>query len=181
LDFVALDFETANPARTSACALGVVSVEQGVIVKQKVWLIKPTPFYFTFSWLHGITAKEVTDSPDFSQIWYELKDMLEHRIVVAHNASFDMGVLLALLRHFDLATPKFRYFCSVQMARRTWKQLPAYNLKALSDRFGIELRHHEALSDTIACAKLVLQASNDVNTQNANDLCNTLNLKLKPF
>ncbi len=181
MNFVALDFETANYARTSACALGVVVVENGLIADRKVWLIKPVPFYFSFSWVHGITADHVQTAPTFSQIWYEIKDLIAHQVVVAHNASFDIGVLGALLQHFDLAAPPFSYFCSVQMARRTWKKLPAYNLKALSDNFNIALQHHEALSDTTACAKLVLQASKDTNSQNIQELCKVLNLKIRQF
>lgn len=181
MKFIALDFETANYARTSACALGLVVVKNGVIIEQKVWLIKPIPFSFNFSWLHGITEEHVANAPTFAQIWNELKDLLDYQIVVAHNAGFDVGVLAALLNYFDLPPPNFRYFCSVQMARRTWKKLPGYNLKALSDKFNIKLKHHDALSDTIACAKLVLQASQDIQIQTAPELCKHLNLKLQQF
>lgn len=39
--FVAIDFETANPSRGSACAIGLVKVEKGKIVAKEVRLIDP--------------------------------------------------------------------------------------------------------------------------------------------
>ena len=40
-DFVALDFETADNGRDSACAIGLVRVSGGEIVKRTYYLIKP--------------------------------------------------------------------------------------------------------------------------------------------
>ena len=45
-NFTAFDFETANYKRSSACAIGLVKVENGVIVEEKSFLIKPQPNYF---------------------------------------------------------------------------------------------------------------------------------------
>ncbi len=41
--FVALDFETANQHRTSVCSIGLVFVENGIIVDKYYQLIKPVP------------------------------------------------------------------------------------------------------------------------------------------
>ena len=43
LDFVALDFETANKFKNSACSLAVITVKDGQIIKKAYSLIKP-PF-----------------------------------------------------------------------------------------------------------------------------------------
>jgi DNA polymerase-3 subunit epsilon len=179
MNFVALDFETANAARTSACALGVAVVENGEITVQKSWLIKPTPFYFQFSWLHGITEEHTQNAPTFAEIWHELHDLLSYQTVIAHNAAFDMGVILAALKHYDLPVPHLNYLCTVQIARRTWKKLPYYNLKALSDKFEIPLQHHNALSDTLACAKIMLKAHETLQVNTIKDLCQTLSIKTK--
>ena len=37
LDFVAIDFETANASRASACAVGLAVVEDGVVTAQDSW------------------------------------------------------------------------------------------------------------------------------------------------
>ncbi len=179
MDFIALDFETANKARTSACALAIVVVQGGEIVEQKYWLIKPTPFYFEFSWLHGITAEHTHNAPSFSELWNEIINLIDYQTVIAHNASFDIGVIRALANYYDLPQPKINYLCTVQIARRTWKGLSRYNLKALSDEFQIPLQHHNALSDTLACAKIMLKAHETLQVNSVAELCKSLNIKAK--
>ena len=53
--FTAIDFETANYSRDSACAVGVVVVTRRRIVERKRILIRPPSREFTFTWLHGLT------------------------------------------------------------------------------------------------------------------------------
>ena len=45
MNWVAIDFETANAKRSSACALGIAIVENGRIIKRASWLIKPRELY----------------------------------------------------------------------------------------------------------------------------------------
>lgn len=179
MNFVALDFETANYDRKSACALGVVVVENGQITAQETWLIKPTPFYFQFTYIHGISEADTQHSPTFAELWHQIAEMIDFKTVIAHNASFDIGVMRALMAYYELPQPNFDYLCTVQIARRTWKGLPHYNLKALSDKFDIPLQHHNALSDTLACAKIMLEAANSLQINTVTELCKSLNIKPK--
>ena len=59
LDFTAIDFETANPARGSACAVGVAKVRDGAVIDSASWLIKPPQgrddFHRMNVGIHGIT------------------------------------------------------------------------------------------------------------------------------
>jgi len=41
LDFIALDFETANSYRGSPCALGLVRVRDGKVVEEGSFLMRP--------------------------------------------------------------------------------------------------------------------------------------------
>jgi DNA polymerase-3 subunit epsilon len=181
MNFVALDFETANYDRKSACALGIVVVENGQIVEQKTWLIKPLPFFFQFTYIHGISEKDTHNSPTFQDLWYEILDMINYQTVIAHNANFDIGVIKALVDYHELPQPTINYLCTVQIARRTWKGLSHYNLKALSDKFQIPLQHHNALSDTLACAKIMLEAKQTLQINTVEELCKSLNMKPKSF
>jgi DNA polymerase III subunit epsilon len=95
MDFVAIDFETANEKRSSACAIGLTTVREGQIVDSFSRLIRPPELRFSFwnSKVHGLTENDVKDSPTFDELWPELLPLLENQIVVAHNASFDISVL----------------------------------------------------------------------------------------
>lgn len=55
LSFIALDFETANYFRNSACAVGLVKVRDNQVIKKASFLFKPPQKWFVFTYLHGIS------------------------------------------------------------------------------------------------------------------------------
>ena len=71
--FVAVDFETADRFRDSACAVGMVRVESGKIVHKEHRLIKPPRKYFEFTFIHGITWDMVYSSRNGFRIKSEIK------------------------------------------------------------------------------------------------------------
>jgi DNA polymerase-3 subunit epsilon len=156
--FVALDFETANRRRDSACAVGAVRVERGVVVERYQSLIRPPTRHFEFTWLHGISWRDVANAPGFRAVWYELRALCEGvDFLAAHNASFDAGVLDACCDQHGLPRFDHRYECTVALARRVWNIHPT-KLDCVAGALGIPLRHHEAMSDAQACADIVLRA-----------------------
>ncbi len=160
MDFTAIDFETASHRRDSACQLAAVVVRDGRIVDSASWLIRPEPLYFTAAniRIHGITPEQVQGEPTFGERWPEIAEMLLGDCLVAHNASFDFGVLLACLRAHRQPVPELQFTCTRAIARRTWPGRRSYGLKPLSDWLGVRFRHHDALEDSVACAKVLLAA-----------------------
>ena len=59
--FVAIDFETADYGRDSACALALVRVEAGVIVQRAFHYIRPPRARMVFTYLHGISWEQVAN------------------------------------------------------------------------------------------------------------------------
>lgn len=171
-DFTAIDFETANRRPESACQLGAVVVRQGRITESAMWMIRPKPLYFsrTNIQIHGITPEQVRDEKGFGELWPEIAERLADDCLVAHNAPFDMGVLIACLRAHDLAIPDLQFLCTRKIARRTWPNRPRYGLKPLSDWLGVRFQHHDALEDSIACAKVLLAAGMDSEAKDLPDL-----------
>lgn len=159
MNFVAIDFETANSYRKSACSLGLVIVENGQIVDEKYWLIRPVPFevgQMQYS-IHRIGIEQLADKPTFAELWPELRPYLENKTVVAHNASFDIGVLTQALEHFELSPPALEFQCTVRLAKQIWREEIMYKLGWLAYKQGLDLQHHNALSDARTCANLVLK------------------------
>jgi DNA polymerase-3 subunit epsilon len=158
LCFAAIDFETANPMRGSACAVGVVRVEGGRIVERFHSLICPPQRWFTFSELHGLSWEDVRDAPTFRGLWPRLGPLLEGvDFLAAHNAPFDRSVLRACCEQNNLQAPAQEFFCTLQLARRRWGLNPA-RLPDVARHLGLELAHHHALSDAEACARILLSA-----------------------
>lgn len=163
LSFAAIDFETAGPSYASACSVGVVVVEHGVVVDRAEWLIRPPVGHDVFSdWnirIHGITPAAVADAAGWAEQLDDLVAAVGPRPVVAHNARFDMSVIRQACWATGSPTPAFDYFCSLQVARRTY-ELDSYRLPVAAMAAGFEdFRHHDALSDAEACAAIVLHAA----------------------
>lgn len=156
--FVAIDFETADRGRDSACSVALVRVEGGQIVRREHRLIRPPRPWFEFDWLHGITWERVKDEPQFAQVWMDLREVTEGAgWLVAHNSSFDRGVLSACCQEAGLDMPVQDFACSMRFARSELGIYPT-KLSNVCQRLGIPLQHHDALSDAEACARIVLAA-----------------------
>ncbi|MFO0640299.1 MAG: 3'-5' exonuclease [Polyangiaceae bacterium] len=157
--FTAIDFETANTYRNSACAVGIVRVEQGRVVRRAHHLIRPPFRLFTFTYVHGIDWATVRSSPTFAGVWPLIARFFEGvDFVAAHNASFDESVLRAAARQYGVALPHLPFKCTLRLARDTWGFKPA-TLRHVADFLGIALHHHDAGSDAEACARIVLAAA----------------------
>ena len=155
--WAAIDFETATYSRASACALGVVIVEDGRELHRQAWLIRPPGNEYQSGniAIHGIRPADTAESPEFPHVWAEALHLIGDRPLVAHNAPFDMGVVRRSCEHFAIDTPDLPYLCTVQLSRRTWPDLSAHKLPIVSEHVGVELDHHDALSDAVACSRIL--------------------------
>jgi DNA polymerase III subunit epsilon len=166
MDFTAIDFETANRRRDSACQLAAVVVRSGKIVDTAMWMIRPVPLYFSPGniAIHGITPAKVRSEPTFAEHWPAIAKFLfrddtsTYDCIIAHNAAFDMGVMLGSLASHSIESPDLPYNCTRLIARQTWPGRPRYGLKPLAEWLGIHFRHHDALEDSVACAKILIAA-----------------------
>lgn len=180
MNFVAIDFETANSKRSSACAIGIVVVNNGEIVERKSWLIRPKMLRFDNInvYIHGITQKDVIDKPEFNELWDTIRPYLENQIVVAHNASFDMSVLRHVLDEYSIPHPSFNYLCTVNVSKAVWKGQANNKLDTLANMLSINFKHHDACDDAVACAKILIEALKISESKSIEQLCTKSNIKL---
>lgn len=158
--FTAIDFETAISHHI--CSVGIVTFENGKIIDEYHALIKPPNN--NYNWhniqVHGITENDTKNVPSFNEIYPEIKKRIYGKILVAHNESFDRSVLSKTMRdnnidYSDLNISE-KWECTLKIYRA--KGYSPANLNACCEIHGIELEHHQALSDARACAKLFLIA-----------------------
>lgn len=160
-EFLAIDFETANNRRDSACAIGLARVSDGKIVAESHHLIRPPVPEFLFTHIHGITWADVAGEPDFFDVWDRIAPWFDGvDFIAAHNARFDRGVLEACCTTFALPAPSTPYLCTVDLARALWNLRPT-KLPDVCRYLSIELNHHQADSDSRACAEIVIAAEED--------------------
>lgn len=167
IDFVAIDFETANRSPASACAIGMVRVRGGEMVARESFLIHPPAGHDHFEpfniQLHGVSPELVADEPGWDIAAARMLEFIDNDVIVAHNAPFDIGVFVAASRAMSLPFPALKYFCSLRLARKHY-DLPSYRLPAAASAAGYELEHHhDPLEDAEACAAIVIDVARTKN------------------
>ncbi len=152
--FVAIDFETSGYERYSACSIGMVRIEDGVLSESYQSLIRPPSSFVRFTDIHGLTWNMLRSAPSFADIWPEIEMFMQGADgLVAHNAPFDRSVLAACCQNFGCRQPGLPFYCTLKGARAALR-LPNYRLDALCSYYHIRLNHHEALSDAAGCARI---------------------------
>ncbi|EHS51594.1 Exonuclease RNase T and DNA polymerase III [Rhizobium sp. PDO1-076] len=152
---IAIDFETANEERGSACSVGLAWIEDGRIVRVEERLIRPRSMRFSLFnvAIHGIRAEHVEDAGEFPEVMDEFAEDFAGATMIAHNAAFDFSVWRASLDGYRMAYPTLSYLCSVKMAQRVWPHLPSHKLNILADHLGMRFVHHNAAEDAVVCAQ----------------------------
>lgn len=151
-----IDFETATGKADSACAIGLVVVEGARIAARYASLIRPPDEGMHFTNIHGITWEDVENERLFPDVRDEFARHLEGvDYLAAHYAPFDRNVWFALHRRFRLKAPRLAFLCTCQMARQYFPKLPNHKLPTVAAHLGADLKHHDALSDALAAAKII--------------------------
>ena len=161
--FAAIDFETAT--KHHICSVGIVTFENGKITDEYHTLIQPPNN--EYNWhniqVHGITQNDTLHIPNFYHIYPEIKKRIYGKTLVAHNESFDRNVLSKTMRDYNIEYSDLnianKWECTLKIYRA--KGYSPANLNACCKIHGIELQHHQALSDARACAQLFLIAQNN--------------------
>ncbi len=150
--FTFFDVETPNRNNDRISSMGIVVVEDGVTIFEANILVNPEVRFDPFNiGLTKITPTMVRDEPTLKEVWPSVRTYFEESIIVAHNATFDLGVLTMTLAHYGIEIPCFHYICTVVLARRFLKYRKN-SLDYLCATLGVLLeRHHEALSDAKGC------------------------------
>ncbi|MCX6306538.1 MAG: 3'-5' exonuclease [Bacteroidetes bacterium] len=158
--FFSLDVETANYDSSSICQIGIGMFENGALVDTWESLVDPQSF---FHWsnirVHGITEDMVQGAPAFYEVYPVLESLLSDNIVV-HHTPFDHHAFRNAYARFNLEPINIRWLDSARIVRQTWRQFAkgGYNLRNVSNHLGIEFRHHDALEDSVAAGKIVVEA-----------------------
>ena len=179
MDFTAIDFETATSSFTSACSLGWCVVSDNEIIERKEILIRPEPFEFNKNniRIHGIKPEMVEDKPTFDKYWDMLRPDIENRVVIAHNASFDIRVLCSTLRMYGIEPPEFKYLCTVKLSQKAYPELESHKLNNLCDALGISFHHHRAYDDAYACAMAFLRMADDYSLEDISEIEECFDMK----
>lgn len=161
--FVAIDFETANEQRSSACAVAAITVDDGHVTHRWSTLIDPEDDFAPMNVaIHGIRPTDVSGAPNFPDAVRPLMSLIDLAdVVVAHSAAFDIQVLRAAALRYELDVPPFPFACTRVFARHWFPGWPSYALTYCTTQLGIDEMlqhgaHHDPGWDAEACALIAV-------------------------
>jgi DNA polymerase-3 subunit epsilon len=157
--YTVFDVETPNEQNNRMSSIGITLIDDGQITGSFSSLVNPETYFRPFNIaLTGILPEEAEAAPSFDALWETIEPFFADRILVAHNAPFDLGVLGRCLRAYCLDFQRsVPYVCTVQMTRKLLPQLPDHRLNTLCAYWEIPLDHHRAESDSYAAAEILLR------------------------
>ena len=161
-EFVAFDIETTGMSARNDRIVEIGAVRfraDGSEIGEFQCLIHPgRAIPYAVTRIHGITDQMVRDAPREADVLPEFLRFLgdtRQTILMAHNASFDVGFLETAIRRAKLEQPGHDVLDTVIFARRRYAGLPSYSLGALARSLGIvNARAHRGLSDAMALKDL---------------------------
>lgn len=158
--FVVVDLETSGGSALAGAGItemGAVKVCGGRVIGEFQSLVNPgTPIPDYITELTGISFAMIQGAPSIENIlptFFEFLGSPQANILVAHNASFDIGFLKAAATQHSYRWPRFKVFDTVALARAILKKddVPDCKLSTLSEFFNAETSpNHRALDDARA-------------------------------
>ncbi|MCR4733478.1 MAG: 3'-5' exoribonuclease [Treponema sp.] len=186
LDYIAIDFETANQNGNSACSVGLVRFIDGKESDSLYSLICPPSDYFVEEWIekiHHLSYEDVKNEGKFPEVWdnkvLPFLQKTPNLPLVAHNAKFDMNVIWDCCHFYKHKLPDKQYFCSLALARKVWPEFEHHALTFLGGQFGIKYAAHEALDDSRTCGLVVALAAQKLGAKTVDQLLQKCKLKLE--
>lgn len=176
---IAIDFETANEQRASACSVGLAWIEDGRVVRVEERPIRPKTMRFSsFNIaIHGIRPEHVEDAGEFPEVMDEFADDIRNATMIAHNAAFDFSVWRACLDQYRQSYPELHYLCSVKMAQKVWPDLGSHKLNVLAAHLGLTFAHHNAAEDAAVCAEAALSIARSLKVERVQDVPARIGMK----
>jgi len=157
--YAVLDLETTgfSPRTERIVEVAVVHVSPGGRAGAE-WstLVHPDRSTVGATHVHGIRPADVRGAPRFADITGPLVEQLAGRVLVAHNASFDVPFLRAELERAGVAMPEVAELCTLRESRLHLPDLLKRKLADCCSAAGVTLSGaHSALGDARATAELL--------------------------
>lgn len=156
--FAIIDTETTGIGKSARIVeLGVVTLNaEFQELSRWATLVNPE-IRIPNSHIHGITDDMVTAAPTFRKVCGELFDVLDGRILLAHNADFDAGMLVNECTRLAgrKAEVFFPFVDTIALAKQLTKG--PYRLEALARKCGVVNPHAHAAVDDAATTAAVMR------------------------
>ena len=169
MNFIAMDFETANHEKHSAVSIAIAVVRHNQVVDKFYSLIKPETYFSARNTaVHGLKESDVAQAPKFPEVWKIIAPLFkEDKLVVAHNAAFDNSILKGTLAYYGIEEPHYMLLDTVRTSRKLLPDFKNHKLNTVAENLGITLdHHHNALDDAVAAANILIYEADHFGVDN---------------
>lgn len=170
-NFIVFDLETTGLKKeySEIIELGAIKFRNNKPVETFHTFVKPKKkITAEITSINGITNEMVKNSPSIDEVIPKFLDFIEDDILVAHNASFDMGFILNYLYNNNYKKIRNKVIDTLSISRQKVRifdsknrknlKLKNYKLENLKSRLGLEkLGSHNAIDDCKVCAFLYMR------------------------
>ena len=149
--YVVFDVETTGLSAVydSIIELAAVKMYKGNVIDTFEAFINPgKPLSQTIIQLTGITDQMLADAPSEDKIIPSFQTFCGDAILVAHNASFDMGFLNKSYERNGMEDANNPVIDTLELSRFLHPQLRSHRLNTLAKKYNVNLeQHHRAVFD----------------------------------
>ncbi|MBM7094212.1 PolC-type DNA polymerase III [Bacillus sp. H-16] len=167
--YVVFDVETTglSAVYNTIIELAAVKVKEGEIIDRFESFANPhEKLSPTIIDLTGITDDMVEGAPEVGDVLKDFHNWMGDAVLVAHNASFDMGFLDAGFKRIGYDKTANPVIDTLELARLLYPNYRNYRLNTLCKKFNIELvSHHRAIYDAEATGHLLWKMVKDAGEQ----------------
>ncbi len=171
--FVIFDIETTglSPLSCQITEIGAVLYQNGKVLDHFSTFVDPgQPIPQNIVELTGITDDMVKGAPGPEEAVRAFLDFAGDRLLIAHNANFDMGFIKKACEDFDIPLPN-PYLDTLALSRFLNPDLKKHKLDTLQEYFGLEsFNHHRAFEDAEMLGKIFDAMIAKMRQEGINDL-----------
>ncbi|AGX03904.1 MULTISPECIES: PolC-type DNA polymerase III [Bacillus] len=164
--YIVFDVETTGLSAVydTIIELAAVKIHDGEIIDRFESFANPHhPLSATTIDLTGITDDDVRNAPEVEEVLRRFKEWSQNDILVAHNASFDMGFLNTGYKRYGLGKAANPVIDTLELARFLLPEMKNHRLNTLAKKFDVELtQHHRAIYDAEATGYLLIKMLKEV-------------------
>jgi DNA polymerase III epsilon subunit-like protein len=154
-----IDFEATSkyPHTARATEIGLIALDENLneVARYATVMRPPVAIDPIAQKIMNLSTEEINATHTFKDYWPDIYPFINNRVLVAHNAEYDLGVLTNELRAIDI-NANLASLCTLQMAFRTLAGVTKnQKLGTIAEHFGISFDAHQALDDAEVAGKIL--------------------------
>ncbi|MDE7263291.1 MAG: PolC-type DNA polymerase III [Anaeroplasmataceae bacterium] len=181
--YVVFDIETTGLSQTYDEIIEIAAhkvVQGGIVDTFEVFVNPGRPIPEKIVGITHITDDMVKDALGIEEILPKFMKFCEGAILVAHNASFDVGMIYRDIKKYHMGYEMLPVIDTLNLFRAGYgTEVKTFNLKSLSKYFKVKQeQHHRATDDTRVTALCFIQMLSDLfkrNIYNYKDINSIIN------